>query len=89
MKNYEFPLHINMNLVSFQVFSDINVTFSIGGVYYTGEPITYSPMEDRIFENSRNETIKLHHRIGRFVKLQMSFAAKWIMISEVMFDSGQ
>lgn len=46
-------------------------------------------MEDRIFENSRNETIKLHHRIGRFVKLQMSFAAKWIMISEVMFDSGQ
>nr|CAD7570730.1 unnamed protein product [Timema californicum] len=70
-----------------QVFSEANIMFSVGGRYYVGEPITYTYIEDRIFENSRNISIKLHHRVGRFVKLQLHFAAKWIMISEVTFDS--
>jgi len=73
----------------FQIFSEVSVMFSIGGKYYTGDPIVYSYMEDRIFENSRNISIKLHHRIGRFVKLRFSFASRWIMISEVTFDSGE
>lgn len=73
----------------FQVFSDIHVMFSIGGKYYPGTPISYPYMEDRIFEYARNVSIKLHHRIGRFVKLRLHFAAKWIMISEVTFDSGK
>lgn len=46
-------------------------------------------MEDRIFESSRNVSIKLHHRIGRFVKIQLTFASKWIMLSEIMFESGK
>ena len=76
-------------VVCFQVFSEANIIFSVGGRYFVGEPITYTYIEDRIFENSRNISIKLHHRIGRFVKLQLHFAAKWIMISEVTFDSGR
>lgn len=71
-----------------QVFSEAKIVFSVGGKYFPGEPITYSYMEDRIFENSRNVSIKLHHRVGQFVKLQLYFAAKWIMISEVTFESG-
>lgn len=70
-----------------QIFSEVSVMFSIGGRYYTGDPIVYSYMEDKIFEQPRNVTIKLHHRIGKFVKLKFSFASKWIMISEVTFDS--
>ncbi|XP_049828214.1 discoidin domain-containing receptor 2-like [Schistocerca gregaria] len=70
-----------------QVFSEANVLFSVGGKIYEGEPITFTYMEDRIFENSRNITIKLHHRVGRFVKLRLHFANRWIMISEVSFDS--
>ncbi|KAF7391914.1 hypothetical protein HZH68_011457 [Vespula germanica] len=70
-----------------QVFSEVSIMFSVGGKYYTGDPIVYSYMEDKIFEQSRNITIKLHHRIGKFVKLRFSFAAKWIMISEITFDS--
>lgn len=72
-----------------QVFSEVSIMFSIGGKYYTGDPIVYTYMEDRIFEYSRNITIKLHHRIGKFVKLRFSFASRWIMISEVTFDSGE
>ncbi|XP_012279400.1 discoidin domain-containing receptor 2 [Orussus abietinus] len=70
-----------------QVFSHVDILFSIGGKYYTGEPITYTYMEDKIFETSRNITIKLHHRVGKFVKLRLHFSARWIMISEVTFDS--
>lgn len=85
----------NMNEFSFfffchdsQVFSEASIMFSVGGKYYTGDPIVYSYMEDRIFEHSRNISIKLHHRIGKFVKLRFSFASRWIMISEITFDSG-
>ncbi|XP_011873232.1 PREDICTED: discoidin domain-containing receptor 2-like isoform X1 [Vollenhovia emeryi] len=70
-----------------QIFSEVSIMFSIGGRYYTGDPIVYSYMEDKIFEQARNISIKLHHRIGKFVKLRFSFASRWIMISEVTFDS--
>lgn len=71
-----------------QVFSSAKVLFSIGGRRFDkGEPITYDYMEDRIFENARNVSIKLHHRVGRFVKLQLQFAARWMLISEITFDS--
>lgn len=63
--------------------------FSIGGRQFPGIPISYTYMEDRIFEYSRNVSIKLHHRIGRFVRLRLHFAANWIMISEITFDSGK
>lgn len=46
-------------------------------------------MEDKIFESSRNITIKLHHRVGKYVKLRLHFSDRWIMISEVTFDSGK
>lgn len=72
----------------FQVFSEASILFSVGGKVYSSEPLTYTYMEDRIFETSRNVSIKLHRRVGRFVKLRLSFAAKWIMISEITFDSG-
>ncbi|XP_043505190.1 epithelial discoidin domain-containing receptor 1-like isoform X1 [Polistes fuscatus] len=70
-----------------QIFSQVDILFSIGGRYYNGEPITYTYMEDKIFETSRNVSIKLHHRIGKYVKLRLHFSARWIMISEVIFDS--
>ncbi|RZF32590.1 hypothetical protein LSTR_LSTR011037 [Laodelphax striatellus] len=70
-----------------QVFSEVQIMFSIGGKIFLDTPITYTYMEDRIFEYARNVSIKLHHRIGRFVKLRLHFSANWIMISEVIFDS--
>ncbi|XP_039287314.1 discoidin domain-containing receptor 2 [Nilaparvata lugens] len=70
-----------------QVFSEVQIMFSIGGKIFVDTPITYTYMEDRIFEYARNVSIKLHHRIGRFVKLRLHFSANWIMISEVIFDS--
>ncbi|KAK9877948.1 hypothetical protein WA026_020169 [Henosepilachna vigintioctopunctata] len=71
-----------------QVFSAVKVFFSIGGKYFEHvEPIVFEYMEDCIFENARNVTIKLYHRVGRFVNVQIYFSSKWLMISEITFDS--
>lgn len=71
-----------------QVFQSVKIMFSVGGKRFNRqEPVTYEYIEDKIFEIARNVSIKLHHRIGKFVKLQLHFAAKWIMVSEVAFDS--
>ena len=62
--------------------------FSIGGEIYNPDVVTYTPMTDEIFEEPRNISAKLHRRIGRFVKVQLYFASKWMLISEVSFDSS-
>ncbi|KAK9499600.1 hypothetical protein O3M35_002615 [Rhynocoris fuscipes] len=44
-------------------------------------------MPDKVLENARNVTIHLRNHIAKYVKLQLYFASKWIMISEVTFES--
>lgn len=46
-------------------------------------------MPDPIMEHARDVTIKLHNRVGRFVQLQLYFASRWILLSEVTFASGK
>lgn len=62
--------------------------FSIGGRFYNGPTLSYSYMPDHVLENSRNVSINLHQRVARFIKLRLFFADRWMMISEVTFDSG-
>ncbi|CAG9771115.1 unnamed protein product [Ceutorhynchus assimilis] len=78
----------NQFLRDIQVFSCVKIYFSLDGEHYKGDPIVYEYIEDRIFDNARNVTVKLHHRMGKFVKLQLYFAAKWILISEINFESS-
>lgn len=63
------------------------MSFSVGGEIYPGEPITYFPPEDCIFEEPKNVSINLHNRVGKFVKIELFWSAKWMLISEVTFDS--
>jgi discoidin domain receptor family protein 2 len=71
------------------VFSHAKVYFSGGNNQFNGEPVQFSYMPDLVLEQARDVTIKLHSRAGRFVKLQLYFAARWIMLSEVVFESGK
>lgn len=81
-------LHCNNKFMrDVQVFSEATISFSIGGRHFQGEPIRYTYVEDSIFESSRNVSIKLHHRIGKWVRIELQFSARWILISEVVFDS--
>jgi len=76
-------------MLSSQVFSYAKVYLGTGGNQFTGEPVHFSYIPDQVLEQAREVTIKLHSRAGRFLKLQLYFAARWIMLSEVIFESGK
>lgn len=63
--------------------------FSVGGQFYNGRALSYNYMPDRVLENARNVTIHLQYKLARYIKVRLYFAAKWIMLSEVTFDSGK
>jgi discoidin domain receptor family protein 2 len=46
-------------------------------------------MPDLAIENARNVSINLKEEHGQFIMIQLFFAAKWILISEVTFVSGK
>ena len=69
------------------VFKELKAFFSIGGDIYNSDSVSHHPMTDEIFEEPRNITAKLHRRVGRFVKIQLYFGSKWLLVSEVTFDS--
>ncbi len=60
----------------------------MGGQYFTSAPVEYTYMRDTLMEYSRPVIITVPHRVGKFVKLQLYFDARWMMISEVNFVSG-
>ncbi|KAK3856825.1 hypothetical protein Pcinc_036880 [Petrolisthes cinctipes] len=71
-----------------QVFSRARVLFSVGGHYYHEQPpVDFENQVDRIFENARNVSIPLHNAAAKFVKLQLYFSLRWLLLSEVAFDS--
>ncbi|CAL8095670.1 unnamed protein product [Orchesella dallaii] len=70
-----------------QVFSVAKVFFSIGGKFYHGDPVVYKHKEDCIFEDPQYISIKIPQRVGQYVKIQLFWATKWMLISEVTFDS--
>ncbi|KAK8724801.1 hypothetical protein OTU49_010926 [Cherax quadricarinatus] len=71
-----------------QVFSRARVLFSVGGEHYNMQPaVEFEYVVDRIFEHARNVTIRLHNVAAKYIKLQLFFSLRWILISEVAFDS--
>ncbi|KAF7388967.1 hypothetical protein HZH66_010104 [Vespula vulgaris] len=83
-------IHLHMNnyfTKDVQVFSYAKVYLGVGGNQFNGEPVHFSYIPDLVLEQAREVTIKLHSRAARFLKLQLYFAARWIMLSEVIFES--
>ena len=72
-----------------RVFRKAELYFSIGGKYFYGEPVVYNYMRDTLIEFARPVIIPLKQHIGRYIKLLLYYDAKWILISEVRFDSGK
>lgn len=85
-----------------QVFTEARVFFSLDGERYQQTPLYFSldtkgeddwfrdpPPHKDVGGNSRNVTIPLQNRVGRFVRVELEFSTKWILLSEVYFDSGK
>ncbi|XP_045034749.1 discoidin domain-containing receptor tyrosine kinase B isoform X1 [Daphnia magna] len=73
-----------------QVFSELRVLFSIGGRQFPSSScVIYSYMPDRFLADARNVSIHLGFKMARYLKLQFTFAAEWLVISELYFTSEQ
>lgn len=49
--------------------------------------VIYQHIRDDIFEIPRPVLIELNNQIGKFVRLDLYFDSKWLLISEITFDS--
>jgi discoidin domain receptor family protein 2 len=72
-----------------RVFRRADVFFSIGGQYYQSQAVKFNFQLDPFQESARPVTIRLANQIGRYIQLNLYFESRWIMISEVEFDSGE
>ena len=70
------------------VFSHIKAFFSVGGKVYGEDSVDHAPLPDQIFEEPKNVSVNLNRRVGRFLRVELYFASKWLLISEVSFDSS-
>lgn len=72
-----------------RVFKTAVISHSIGGKYYSQKLDKYHYIRDEVVEYARQVQIKLEHIIARYIKVELYFDAKWILISEVEFKSSK
>ncbi|GFO49410.1 discoidin domain-containing receptor 2 [Plakobranchus ocellatus] len=83
-------LHVNNHFnKDVHIFRRADIFYSIGGKYYQSEPTRVDFQPDEVFEDARMVTLKMEHKIGKFLKINFFFQARWIMISELSFVSDK
>ena len=84
-------IHINNHYTrDIQIFSRSKIYFSNeDGKFGDDRAVDFLYMPDEMIEDARNVTINLHGHHGKYVMMHLFFAAKWILISEVTFYSGE
>lgn len=73
------------------VFSAAELHFSVGGKVFDvrSKPVFYMAARDSVVEQPRYVTVPIQPaRVARFIRLLMNFDRRWIMISEIHFDTG-
>jgi len=83
----------NQHTRDVRVFRAARLTFSGGGDAASGRrrgsrTVNYAYLRDDVIEYARMIPVSLHHRLGDRVTVQLYFDARWIMLSEVTFQSG-
>lgn len=70
-----------------KVFSMALIYVSLDGDKWQEWPIKFSTKSEAIKDTAVNITINLKSRVGRYIKICLYFSARWILISEVSFES--
>lgn len=83
----EFYCH-NLFKKSVEVFSSAKVYFSFDGLRWSKAPVEFEYMPDHVMETPRDVAIHLNHRVARYVKFSLRFASKWLLLSEIKFNSN-
>ncbi|CAG5136400.1 unnamed protein product, partial [Candidula unifasciata] len=72
-----------------RIFRHAEIFYSIGGLYFPPQSTKVNFQQDDYFENARPVFLRMQNKIGRYVRIDLYFQAKWIMISEVSFTSTE
>jgi len=64
-----------------------DVRGSIGGKFFNQKIERFNFIRDTVVEYARKVQIRLEHIVAQYIKLDLYFDAKWILISEVQFES--
>ncbi|CAF1055876.1 unnamed protein product, partial [Didymodactylos carnosus] len=84
----ELLIHTNnMYTKDVQVFRRINISTSLDTINYKQNIIVIGLSEDKHSENARYIHIPLQNNVAKSIKISLTFASKWILISEVKFQS--
>ena len=94
---FEFSQRQEFQNVTFTTFCQLDLgiqPFSQMLAYFSSDGLTFHPQyvkvvnkEPMVAGKAQNITLGLAKRIGRFVKLELYFDNKWLLISEVNFVS--
>ena len=80
----------NMFSKEVRVFRRAVLYFSAAGRdAYQERTVVYEYMRDTLIEFARNVIVPIPHRVARFIKVELYFDARWMMISEIRFESGR
>lgn len=77
----------NLFHANIEYFQQLIAHFSLDGNQWSKNPIVIHMVPDHVNDNARDITIDLKNRVGRYVKLVLKFAAKWLLISEITFHT--
>ena len=76
-----------------RVFREARVLFSVGGRHFGagggGGEVVFPFTRDDFMERSRPVIVPVPHRIAMYVRIELHFDDRWMMISEVSFVSGE
>ncbi|XP_070532449.1 discoidin domain-containing receptor 2-like [Ptychodera flava] len=77
----------NQYEIDVAMFKSLTVWFSDDGGAYDRTPLVVSKMPDHTHRNARNIKLDLQHNIGKYLKCLFEYGDKWLLISEVGFES--
>ena len=89
---HSMTLHCNVrDGDNIKLFSKVDASFSVGDRDAFDGSLTHSPKDVSSGSSWLNSNVKvdLCRHIGRKLKLDFTYAAEWILISEVFFKSGE
>ena len=69
-----------------RVFAAVSVF--VGDAAPAAESLRYEYKRDSLSESARSVSVPLRHLIARILTVRFEFDARWLMISEIQFDSG-
>lgn len=80
-------VHSN-NLFNREVRVFASATVFVGDVDGSPARLWYEYKRDSLSESARSVAVPLRHLVARTLTVQLEFDARWLMISEIQFESG-